>query len=243
MLGKTVRVKVTSPYGYINKRYGFQYKLNFGIIETANKEKNSPSFAYIMGIEHPVKNFDGRVIAAIRRPVGKGTTWVVAPKSTRFINHDINQAISFAEGKRTYNLECLYETSCGAVVFRNSTEGKRFLLIRNKRSSHWGFSKGHVEQGETKTETAIREVFEETGLHTNIIDGFEEYSEYSIQGRIEKHLTLFLAYTDDENYSMQESEIAEIGWFDVDSALETLNYDNDKRILLKADEFIRRNQL
>ena len=243
MLGKIVKVRVTSPYGYVNKRYGFRYELNFGVIDSSKKDKYRPMFAYVMGISHPVKNFDGRVIAAIKRPGGRGTTYVVAPKSTRFIIHDIKKAIDFAEGKRSFNLECFYESSCGAVVFRNFEDDLKFLLIRNKRSANWGFSKGHIEEGESKIETALREVREETGLSVNLIEGFEQISRYTVAGRFEKLVTIFLAVSEEGEYNMQEDEIAEIGWFDFEAAMEILNFENDKRILSHANDYISTHDL
>ena len=44
-----------------------------------------------------------------------------------------------------------YEKSCGAVIF----EGDKVLVIQQVKG-HWGFPKGHVEDGETEVETAIR---------------------------------------------------------------------------------------
>lgn len=241
MLGKFVKVRVTSPMHSFNKRFGYKYKLNYGIVEGGKTLKNTVQGAYIMGINHPVRNFDGRVIAAIRRFGGKGVVWVVAPKSTRFIINDIRSAINFAEGRNGYNLECLYESSCGAVVFRNENGQKKYLLIRNKRSAHWGFPKGHIEPGETNEETAIREVLEETGLHINILPGFAKSSEYTIQGKIEKSVIIFLAETKEIDYSLQVEEIEECGWFDFDSAMNILNYDNDKRILNDAKKYFMDN--
>ncbi|MBR5437405.1 MAG: hypothetical protein IKV21_00660, partial [Clostridia bacterium] len=132
MLGKFVKVRVTSPMHSYNSRFGFKYKLNYGIMEGCKVRKNTVQFAYIMGINHPVRNFDGRVIAVVRRHGGKGVVWVVAPKSTRYIVNDIREAIDFAEGSIGYNIECLYESSCGAVIFREENGEKQFLLIRNK---------------------------------------------------------------------------------------------------------------
>lgn len=243
MLGKFVKVRVTSPMNTFNKRFGYRYKLNYGIIEGGKTAKNTVQGAYIMGINHPVRNFDGRVIGIIRRFGGKGQVWVVAPKSTRFIVHDIRKAVDFAESKNGYNIDCYYETSCGAVVFRNENGDKKFLLIRNKRSAHWGFPKGHVENGETKEETAIREILEETGLHVKILPDFVQNSEYTIQGKIEKTVAIFLAETDEENYQMQLEEIEECGWFTYEDAMKTLNYDNDKRILVKARQYLNDRQI
>ncbi len=243
MLGKFVKVRVTSPMNSFNKRYGYKYKLNYGIVEGGRTMKNTVQGAYIMGINHPVRNFDGRVIAAVRRFSGKGVVWVVAPKSTRFIVNDIRSAISFAEARNGFSLDCLYESSCGAVVFREEGGGKKFLLIRNKRSAHWGFPKGHIEPGETNEETAIREVLEETGLNIEILQGFSKSSEYTIQGKIEKSVVIFLARTDEIDYRIQVEEIEECGWFDYESAMATLNYDNDKRILVDAQQYIIDNNI
>ncbi len=243
MLGKFVRVRVTSPMHSYNKRFGFKYKLNYGIVEGGKTQKNSVISAYIMGINHPVRNFDGRVVAIVRRNGGKGVVLVVAPKSTRFIINDIRRAIDFAEGRNGFSLECLYESSCGAVVFRREGEQKKFLLIRNKRSAHWGFPKGHIEPGESNEQTAIREVLEETGINIHILPGFKKSSEYTIQGRIEKSVSIFLAQTDDVEYTIQVEEIEECGWFSFADAMKTLNYDNDKRILEQAGQYLSETRI
>lgn len=241
MLGKFVKVRVTSPMHSFNTRFGFKYKLNYGIIEGGKTRKNTAQYAYIMGINHPVRNFDGRVIAIVKRYSGKGVVWVVAPKSTRFIVNDIREAIDFAEGKNGYNIDCLYESSCGAVVFREENGKTKYLLIRNRRSAHWGFPKGHIEPGESDEETAIREVLEETGLRIEILPGFVRKSNYTIQGKIEKNVSIFLARTADTRYKLQVEEIEECGWFDYNDALKTLNYENDKMILNEAKAFLTNN--
>ncbi len=237
MLGKFVKVRVTAPMYSYNNRFGFRYKLNYGVIEGMRNKKNAVQCAYIMGIDHPVRNFDGRVIAIIKRHAGKGIVWVVAPKSTRFIVNDIKKAVDFAEGKNNYTIDCLYESSCGAVVYRIEQGKRKFLLIRNKRSAHWGFPKGHIEPGETNEQTAIREVLEETGLHVKILPDFEKRSDYTIQGKIEKSVLIFLAKTDESHYTLQEEEIEECGWFTYEKALNTLNYENDKNILNEAMKY------
>ena len=59
MLGKYVRVRIEKPIGSTDEA-GFTYPLNFGSVY--NEENQD---AFIMGIHHPVKNFDGRVIAIL----------------------------------------------------------------------------------------------------------------------------------------------------------------------------------
>ena len=53
-----------------------------------------------------------------------------------------------------------HEVSCGGVVFNNN----KVLLIKNKKSEHWSFPKGHMEPGESRIMTAQREIFEETNV-------------------------------------------------------------------------------
>ena len=122
-------------------------------------------------------------------------------------------------------------------MFREDGRERRFLLIRNRRSAHWGFPKGHIEEGESHEQTAMREVREETGIDIQILPEFERRSDYVIQGKIEKTVFLFLASTTQTEIVRQEEEIEECGWFSFDDAMKTLNYDNDKRILAQARDF------
>ncbi len=238
MLGKYVRVRVTNPIHSQNRQFGFEYQLNFGVMEGKKRFDNNVYGAYIMGITHPVRTFDGRVIAVIRRADGSAPVFVVAPKSMRFIAHQIEEGIAFAEKDRPHKLDCLYERSCGAVVYRMINGELRYLLIKNRRSTHWGFPKGHIEAGETPEQTAKREVLEETGIHIEILPEFATKSEYTIQGRVEKSVTIFLAKTKDTQTTIQREEIEDYIWLNFDRAMETLRFINDRNILKSAHNFL-----
>ena len=238
MLGKYVRVKVVRPIGAKHPRFPFTYRLNYGFAQGVTGISGEAQGVYIMGIDHPVREFDGRVIAIVRRNNHKGIVWVAAPKSKHFIVNEICDAIDFAEGHYGYTLECLYERSCGAVVYRMDAGQPLYLLIKNNRSAHWGFPKGHMEKGETQEETAKREVLEETGMHIRLLPDFSSKSEYTIQGKVEKSVTIFLAITEDKNTVIQQEEIEDFIWLRYDRALKMLNYENDKMILTKANRFL-----
>lgn len=243
MLGQYVRVRITNPIRSVNRQFGFIYQLNFGTIEGKKRYDAVSHGAYVMGIGRPVKTFDGRVIAAIKRADGSPTVYVTAPKNMRFIAYQIEDAVAFAEKGRKYRLDCLYERSCGAVVYRIINGEVRYLLIKNRRSAHWGFPKGHVEKGETFEQTAIRETLEETGIHIQIIPQFASKSEYTIQGRVEKSVTIFLAKTKDTQTTIQREEIEDYIWLDFARALETLRFINDKNILKSAHDFLIKQKL
>ena len=77
-----------------------------------------------------------------------------------------------------------YEKSCGAVIFRQAPELE--VLIIRQNQGHWCFPKGHVEGNEDETETARREVKEETGLDIRFLGGFREETHYSPREGVEK---------------------------------------------------------
>ena len=240
MLGKYVRVRVTKPMHSFDSENGISYKVNFGTVESGLDPRSPVKGAYIMGVTHRVRVFEGRVIAIIKRKDMGGIYLVVAPKSKRYIVHQIEDAIEFAEKRGTYDISCLYECSCGAIVYRIINGEVRFLLIKNKRSANWGFPKGHMERGENETETAYREILEETGIRAEFLPDFRYKSEYSIQGRIEKKVIIFLATTKDTNTVIQREEIEEYLWLKYDKAMNSLRFPNDKFLLSKAQEYLER---
>lgn len=244
MLGKYVRVRVTKPIHSKSEQFGFEYGLNFGAVEGGRQFDNKKiKGAFIMGISRPVRNFDGRVIAIVRQANESGCYIIVAPKSTRFIDTQIRESLAFAFGDKPYDLDCLYECSCGAVVYRIIRDELRFLLIKNKRSAHWGFPKGHVEKGETMEQTATREVLEETGIHIRIVPDFSFKSEYTIQGKVEKSVIIFLAGTKDVQTIIQREEIDDYIWLNYDRAVDMLRFDNDKTILSNAKNFLVEHEI
>ncbi|MBQ7638625.1 MAG: NUDIX domain-containing protein [Clostridia bacterium] len=243
MLGKMVKVKVTKPCNYFDDKTKVRYIVNFGIADVPGEKKNYVLGAYILGVNHPVRVFEGKIIAVLRRKANGKMLVVVAPKNMRRIDYEIRDVLEFAEARDSYTLECLYEHSCGAVVFRKINDEYRFLLIKNKRSNNWGFPKGHMEKGETREETAIREVLEETGVHIKIYENFSYESKYKIGSKIEKRVDVFLASTEDTQTVIQKEEIEDYIWLKYPEALATLRFDNDKEILSAAGEYMNEHNI
>lgn len=240
MLGKYVRVRVTDPMHSFDRDKNIRYDLNYGIVESGLDPHSPVKGAYVMGVTHRVRIFEGRVIAVLKRKNMRGVVLIVAPKSKRYIVHEIEDALEFAEKPGTYELNCLYECSCGAIVYRIINNEIRYLLIKNKRSSNWGFPKGHMERGENEKETAYREVLEETGIRAKFLPDFRYKSEYSIQNRIEKKVIIFLATTDDVNTIIQKEEIEEYLWLGFDKAMNSLKFPNDRQLLKRARDYLEK---
>ena len=65
------------------------------------------------------------------------------------------------------------EKSCGIILFN----GDKVLILQHRDTDntegHWDFPKGHVEKGESETQTALRELTEETGIkNLKLFSGF-----------------------------------------------------------------------
>jgi mutator protein MutT len=65
----------------------------------------------------------------------------------------------------------------GVIVFDEN--GKVLLQKRSKTEEVWGFPGGMMELGESAEETAVREVYEETGLEVEVTSLLGVYSKYS----------------------------------------------------------------
>ncbi len=132
-----------------------------------------------------------------------------------------------------------YEKSCGAIVYRRHHGNIEILLIKHVNSGHWSFPKGHVEEGETETETAIREIREETGVEVIIDPTFRETVQYFPRKDTQKVVVYFIAKAKNYDFTPQEEEIAEIKWVDIGHATAVLTYENDRSIVNKAKKAIK----
>jgi len=132
-----------------------------------------------------------------------------------------------------------YEKSCGAVVFRKDEDWK-VLLIRHTRGRHISFPKGHVESGETESQTAEREVLEETGVRVRVDRRFRAENRYNIRPDTQKLVVIFAALTEQAEITPQPEEIAEAFWLSVEEAEDRLTYERDRRILREAFEHVQK---
>lgn len=123
------------------------------------------------------------------------------------------------------------EKSCGAVVYRKGDSGLEILLIKHKNGGHWAFPKGHVEKKETETETALREIREETGLKVKLDTGFREMVTYSPKPNVMKDVIYFAAKAKEDDARPQPEEVLEICWKVPEEALELVTYATDREIL------------
>ena len=131
----------------------------------------------------------------------------------------------------------IYEKSCGAVIY-TIVDKKALYLIEEMNGGHFAFCKGHVEAGETEIQTARREIKEETNISVKFIPGFRETVEYSPYKDCMKTVVFFLAEAETLDVKPQEQEVAALYWMTFDEAFKALSYNNDRRVLRKAKDYM-----
>lgn len=133
------------------------------------------------------------------------------------------------------------EKSAGAVIFRKE-RGKIFYLLLLYDLGHWDFAKGNIERGENLEGTTRREVEEETGIKDiKFITGFKETIKYFYKRddqKIFKVVVFFLAETKTKDIKISY-EHKDSKWLPYRQALKQTTFDNAKKILKKANDFLR----
>ena len=111
------------------------------------------------------------------------------------------------------------EKSCGCIVINN---GEALLVKHN--DGHIAFPKGHIENGETEEQCALRETYEETGLKVKIIKGYRYTQTYFVKQDVLKEVVYFLAEKEEGILQRQEKEIASLGFYPYKDALFLITY-------------------
>lgn len=98
MLGNTVKVIVDRQLGTYHPKYkNIFYTVNYGYIEGIIAPDGEEQDAYILGIDKPLKEFTGVVVAVIHRLNDVEDKWVVAPESVNFTKEEIMKKVEFQE--------------------------------------------------------------------------------------------------------------------------------------------------
>lgn len=137
-------------------------------------------------------------------------------------------------------LSSLEERSAGALLFNETSAGRRYLLLKYP-AGHWDFPKGAVEKGETPEQTMVREVQEETGL-VNVVPvaGFRKVIEYYYKRdsrTVHKEVTFFLAQSREDKVVLS-FEHRDYAWLSYEEALKVVSYSNSIRLLRAAEDLL-----
>lgn len=106
VLGQTVTVIVDRPIGsYHPKHKDIYYSVNYGYINGLIAADGEEQDAYILGVDRPLREFTGKVIAIIHRLDDIEDKWVVVPENTEFTKEEIVKLTYFQE--QYFNIEVI----------------------------------------------------------------------------------------------------------------------------------------
>jgi 8-oxo-dGTP pyrophosphatase MutT (NUDIX family) len=131
------------------------------------------------------------------------------------------------------------EISAGGVVYRKQGDKIHIQMIQD-RYGKITLAKGKMEAGETVEQTALREIWEETGITGRIQEPLEVIKyQYSTQalGTVDKEVHYYLVEAVSGDLHAQVEEIRGVEWLEALDAWQQqkqFGYDNNDRVLHKA---------
>ena len=96
-LGKTVRIKIDRPIGYVHKKPGktLVYPINYGYIPGVLGGDGEELDVYLLGVDEPVEEFEGRIIGIVYRQNDVEDKLIMAPAGAAFDKKTIEKQIDF----------------------------------------------------------------------------------------------------------------------------------------------------
>jgi diadenosine hexaphosphate hydrolase (ATP-forming) len=140
--------------------------------------------------------------------------------------------------------EIVREPTSGGIVFRMTPDSKdiEVLLIQDSKN-RWTIPKGHIEQGETAKQTAIREIGEEAGLqHIQVLTwlGKIHFKYRRLDKLVLMTTQVYLVRAIDKSETpTKEKWMNGIKWFKFNDALEAIEYEDIEKLMLIAKKKIR----
>jgi 8-oxo-dGTP pyrophosphatase MutT (NUDIX family) len=134
------------------------------------------------------------------------------------------------------------EFSAGGVVVRRVRGEWKLAAIRpaGKKPGLWALPKGNIGPGEESAATAVREVMEETGVNTRVVEKLGDVRYVYTWGgeRIFKVVSFFLLrYTDGRLGDLPPEtahEVDEVRWLPLAEAPKLLAYGGERQVAEKA---------
>ena len=108
-LGKTVRIKIDRPIGYVHKKPGktLVYPINYGYIPGVLGGDGEELDVYLLGVGEPVEEFEGRIIGIVYRQNDVEDKLIMVPAGAAFDKKTIEKQIDFQEKYYITSVESL----------------------------------------------------------------------------------------------------------------------------------------
>ena len=111
---------------------------------------------------------------------------------------------------------------------------------RERDGVTWTLPKGTPNHGETREETALREVGEETGLEVRITGPLESIEYWFVQHgtRIHKTVHYFLMEPTGGDLDRHDHEFHDVRWIPFDDAPGLLTFETERALVARAAELV-----
>jgi len=139
----------------------------------------------------------------------------------------------------------LKPTGVMAFIFKKDFDGHKCLLIRRCSKylyGNWQMVSGGINKGETASQTALREIYEETGLRPtrfysgNIVEIYYDAERDTILTN-----PVFVAFIDNlQQVRLSPTEHDAFKWVSIEDAVKILEFDQQQDCFLKVyEKFIK----
>jgi 8-oxo-dGTP pyrophosphatase MutT (NUDIX family) len=132
------------------------------------------------------------------------------------------------------------QISAGGVAFRNHGKQIQVALISVGKEARWQLPKGIIDNGESPEDAAQREVREEAGIETTLVEMIDriEYwyvsTEHGSRVRYHKFVYFYLLKYERGDVRNHDNEVNEARWIAIDEAIDLLSFDSEKKVVEKA---------
>lgn len=171
-------------------------------------------------------------------PLSYGTTLALSAQAGRlnFLSFRL-----FCLMQEHHNNSMKFEFSAGGIVFKKENETIFVLLAQHSQHHGWVFPKGLIgdksdNKKESKEETAIREVREETGIVASIVGELPKVEFwYVFEGeKRKKTVYYYIMKYKEGSTSEHDFEMEKVEWLPLEQVSERLTYNTDKQTFEKA---------
>jgi 8-oxo-dGTP pyrophosphatase MutT (NUDIX family) len=128
--------------------------------------------------------------------------------------------------------------SAGGVVLAEPRPDAPVALVAHRSvrgTLQWTLPKGAQEGGETVTQTALREVREETGLEAELIGPLDTIDYWFVwapeKTRYHKFVHYFLMRAVGGDFAEHDHEMEEAAWFEPAQARRRMSFANERKLL------------
>ncbi len=136
--------------------------------------------------------------------------------------------------------------AAGVVCWREQKGKLEFLLVSREKYKDWSFPKGKQDPGELLVETAVREMFEETGIKLRLGRKLP-LVEYQVGTGENKEVHYWASKIKEKAWKKAKfepnDEIQKLEWVELDVAKKILTYPHDKELALHAAKLWKGGEL